>query len=144
MKCFVGVKHKGEIPFIVADTVAAHILGLQTSSRLQLIKRIGSVARCPNISMGSMILLVSWGSHLKLPAVPVIHPPRRIPIAIPDKVKDELNRMVKLKVIERIREPTDWVSSMVTVQKPNGSLRICLDLKDLNLAIKKAFPHGYS
>ena len=34
-------------------------------------------------------------------------------------------------------EPTDWVDSLVVVEKPNGSLRICLDPRDLNKAIKR-------
>ena len=34
-------------------------------------------------------------------------------------------------------EPTDWVSSLVTVEKKNGSLRVCLDPRDLNLVIKR-------
>ena len=29
-------------------------------------------------------------------------------------------------------EPTYWVNSLVVRKKPNGSLRICLDPKDLN------------
>ena len=31
----------------------------------------------------------------------------------------------------------DWVNSLVISEKPNGSLRICLDPKDLNKAIKQ-------
>ena len=34
-------------------------------------------------------------------------------------------------------EPTDWVSSLVTVEKKNGSLRVCLNPRDLNLVIKR-------
>jgi len=45
--------------------------------------------------------------------------------------------MVELEVIEKIEEPTDWVNSMVTIVKPNGSLRICIDPRDLNKAIKR-------
>ena len=45
--------------------------------------------------------------------------------------------MEKLKVIERVYEPTEWVNSMVTVVKPNGKLRICIDPRDLNKAIKR-------
>ena len=41
-----------------------------------------------------------------------------------------------LEVIERVQEPTDWVNSMVTVIKPNGKLRICIDPRDLNKAIE--------
>ncbi len=34
-------------------------------------------------------------------------------------------------------EPTEWVSSLVVVSKPNGKLRICLDPRDLNKVIKR-------
>ena len=39
--------------------------------------------------------------------------------------------------MNKIDEPTDWVSSMVIVEKDNGQLRICLDPRDLNRAIKR-------
>ncbi|KAL7880871.1 hypothetical protein SRHO_G00031250 [Serrasalmus rhombeus] len=45
--------------------------------------------------------------------------------------------MEKLKVIQKINEPTDWVSFLVIVQKKNGALRICLDPRDLNKAVKR-------
>lgn len=45
--------------------------------------------------------------------------------------------MEKLKVIQEINKPTDWVSSLVIVQKKNGALRICLDPRDLNKAVKR-------
>ena len=47
--------------------------------------------------------------------------------------------MEKMEIIEHINEPTDWVNSMVVVEKPNGNLRICLDPKHLSKAIKH--PH---
>ena len=46
--------------------------------------------------------------------------------------------MVKMEIISPIEEPTDWVSSLVTVEKPKGQLQICLDpqlLKLLNVCI---------
>ena len=51
-------------------------------------------------------------------------------------MKNELERMEQLDVIERVYKPTDWVNSMVIVTKPNGKLRICIDPRDLNKAIK--------
>ena len=67
---------------------------------------------------------------------PGIHSPRRIPVALQDTLKCALDKMVKSDVIEPITEPTEWVSSLVIVKK-NGSLRLCLDPKDLNKAIKR-------
>ena len=74
--------------------------------------------------------------RLKEEAKPVIHAPRKIPAALRTKVKDELDRMQQLGVIKPVEEPTDWVSSMVTITKPNKT-RICLDPKDLNNSIKR-------
>ena len=32
---------------------------------------------------------------------------------------------------------TDWINSVVPVPKTNGSIRVCLDPKDLNRSIKR-------
>lgn len=47
--------------------------------------------------------------------------------------------MESLNIIQKFTEPTQWVSSLVVVEKPNGKLRVCLDPKDLNRAILR--PH---
>lgn len=43
--------------------------------------------------------------------------PRRIPLPLMDKVKQELARMVDLGVICRVEEPTDWCAGMMVVPK---------------------------
>ena len=48
-----------------------------------------------------------------------------------------MDRIIKLDVIEPVSEPTEWVNPLVTVEKPNVKLRVCLDPRDLNKAIKK-------
>ncbi|XP_053379955.1 uncharacterized protein LOC123555933 [Mercenaria mercenaria] len=72
-------------------------------------------------------------------AKPVVNPPRNVPVKLRSRVKDELDRMLEEGIIVKENEPTDWVNNMVTVVKPNGSLRICLDPSDLNKCIKR--PH---
>ena len=49
--------------------------------------------------------------------------------------------MVDLGIIEPVDEPTDWVNGLVIVEKPNGKLRICLDPRPLNQAIKREHLH---
>ena len=74
---------------------------------------------------------------VKPEVTPTISPARRVPIALGDKLKSELDRMIKLDVIKPVSEPTEWVNPLVTVKKPNGKLRVCLDPRDLNKAIKR-------
>lgn len=63
---------------------------------------------------------------------PVCNPPRRVPIKIFDKLREQLKLMVKLELIEPCSEPSEWQSNLVVIEKPNGTLRICLDPKDIN------------
>ena len=45
--------------------------------------------------------------------------------------------MIKIGVIVSVEEPTEWVSSFVAVEKPDKSLRLCLDPRYLNKAVKR-------
>ena len=69
---------------------------------------------------------------------PVVHAPRKVPFALKDKLKQTLDQMCTAGIITPVSEATDWVSSLVLVDSPK-KLRICLDPKDLNNAIKR--PH---
>ena len=68
-------------------------------------------------------------------AHPIIHAPRKCPITLRPKVKEHLAKMEALGVITHMDQPTDWVSLITYIQKPNGKLCLCLDLCDLNRAI---------
>jgi len=68
---------------------------------------------------------------------PGVHAPRKMPVALKDKIKEELDSMERKDVIKKQTKPTAWFNSMVTVVKPNGKLRICMDPKDLNRAIRR-------
>ena len=39
----------------------------------------------------------------------------------------------------RQEEPAEWVSLLVVVQKPNGSVKLCIDPRDLNAATKRSY-----
>jgi len=70
---------------------------------------------------------------------PVINPPRRIPIALKDRVKQVLDYMVSIGLIEPVHEPAEWVSLMVITERKTGKkLRISIDSKPLSEAIRWA------
>ena len=77
--------------------------------------------------------------HIRIDATvdPIQHAPRRVPVALRAKVKETLENLEKQEIVTPVTKPTPWISSMVTVPKKNGKLRICLDPRDLNRAIQR-------
>lgn len=69
---------------------------------------------------------------------PVVHPPRRLPVAMTEHVQRKLEEMTADDVIAKVDQPTDWVSSMLVVSKPpseaSGEMKILI-MK--NVAIKQ-------
>ena len=68
---------------------------------------------------------------------PVVMPPRKVPISVKPRLKAELQRLHELDIIEPLSTPTDWVSALLVREKPNGKLRLCIDPKPLNSALKR-------
>ena len=66
---------------------------------------------------------------------PVQHARHKVPIEYRDQTEKALDKMVLKGVIAPVLKPTAWVSSLTYPCKPDGSLCICLDPKDLNKAI---------
>ena len=71
-------------------------------------------------------------------AKPVSMPPRRVPVAIKDKLRKELERLTERGAIAPVQEPTEWVSSMITTMKPDGNIRLCIDPHHLNRELKRS------
>ena len=63
--------------------------------------------------------------------------PRRIPFPLLPLVEAELKRMKDEGIIEEVTEPTEWCAPIVPVPKKNGQVRICVDLRKLNEAVKR-------
>ena len=66
---------------------------------------------------------------------PVAQPMRHVPFSLRDKLEQKLNELVDLDVIERAEGPTPWISPVVIVPKPNGDIRLCVDMRQANSAI---------
>ena len=66
---------------------------------------------------------------------PVQHARLKATTKYKDQIEKALDEMVLKGVIAPVSRPTPWVSSLTYPHKPDGSLSICLDPKDLNKAI---------
>ena len=77
--------------------------------------------------------------HIKLKDSykPVQHPPRSVSLGLQSAYKAELDRLVQEGIITEVHDHTEWINSIVPVVKEDGSLRLCLDPKDLNKEIER-------
>jgi hypothetical protein len=81
---------------------------------------------------------------------PVIHSPRKLPIALLEPTQDKLKEMEQDGIIVKEEGHTPWVSSMVVIDKRKAKdqsneqvplskdqVRICIDPRDINTALKR-------
>ena len=141
--------------FYVVDVEGPAILGLSASKKLGIVQLDIHATSCreekietiddvkkefPNCFDGIGHFRQAAQLNLKDNAVPHTDAPRKFPIHFKEKIKEELDRMVKDSIIEPVAHHTDWCSSITYVAKPDGSLRICLDPRRLNSELKRC-PH---
>ncbi|UYV84625.1 hypothetical protein LAZ67_X002882 [Cordylochernes scorpioides] len=50
------------------------------------------------------------------------------------KLKEQLDAMVAQEVIKPVDEPTEWCEPIILAGKPNGKIRICVDLSRLKMS----------
>lgn len=138
--------------FYVVNSECSPILGLKACKDLELIKRIEPINKSESNSNlnnilekfnsvfeGMGCLEKEYHIELKDNIKPTINYPRKIPLALRDKLKSTLDQLEKQNLIKKSNDSTDWCHNMVIVRKPNGQLRIALDPKELNESIKRHF-----
>ncbi len=62
---------------------------------------------------------------------------RPIPIPLREDAKKLIFDLVDKCVLEEVSEPTDWLHPFTVVAKPDDSLRLCVDLRQLNKYVKR-------
>ena len=73
--------------------------------------------------------------HIDPTVTPVAQRPRRVPFALRPKVRDHLKDLMEKDIIEKVDGPSPWVSPVVVTPKPNGDIRLCVDMRRANKAI---------
>jgi len=75
--------------------------------------------------------------HIDPSVTPIQQPIRRVPYHTRQKVEQELERLQSLDIIEPVSGPTSWLNPFVPVPKSDGNIRLCLDMRQANQAIKR-------
>lgn len=52
-------------------------------------------------------------------------------------MRQELERLERGGIIEKVAQPTDWVSQFVIARKKDGTLRVCIDPRRINECLKR-------
>ncbi len=142
------------LKFFVVDTEQVPILGLQTSKELDLIKLVMNVSaskrenmttnakevvrQFPKVFQGLGCLEKPYRIQIDSNVTPVVNQLKSQPVALRDRLKQALDEMEMDDVIVKVDQPTEWVNSVVVVEKPDSKkLRICLDPRPLNEAIQR-------
>ena len=94
------------------------------------------VDKSPDVFSGLGCMKGEYHIEVDVSVQPIIHPPRRTPYSLLEKLKAKLQELEEKDVDQKVARPTRWVNSFVIAEKRDGSLRLCLDPRDLNKAIR--------
>ncbi|UYV84124.1 K02A2.6-like [Cordylochernes scorpioides] len=139
------------IVFQVIDHWEKPILSAETCQKLNLIEIKADLCKIESTWTKQNNLLDKYKDifegigclqgEYKLETDPTIKPikqaPRRVPIILRKELKEKLIDMEKKNIIAKVDYPTDWISNLVLV-KSTKKLRICIDPRELNVALKRA------
>ena len=145
--------NKMDTTFYVANTPEPAILGLPSCSRLRIVnlncsvqlrkhgqpikickerekvkQEINSkddlIKAYPDRFEGIGKFPGTYYIYLKEDAIPVVHTPRKCPIAIWPLVDKKLDKLLEQDVIVPVTEPTDWLSSLAYSWKADGDIML--------------------
>ena len=139
------------LDFYVTRASEIAILGCKACTELDLVRRVSvdTVAENDVLTEAKMRAQYSdvftglgkYGKeyHIEVDSnvTPVIQRCRKVPYARYDKLKHTLVDLEKRGVIASVDRPTEWVHNLVITEKRDGRMRVCLDPKPLNVAIKR-------
>lgn len=123
--------------FFVVKGATKSLLSKRTAEYLKVLKvglSVQSVEACKTFPMFPNV-------QVKL-SIDESVPPRklsyyRVPAPMEDRVNAKLDQLMEEGIIERAEGPPDWISPMVVVPKGKDDVRLCINMKLPNEAIKR-------
>ncbi|XP_056647232.1 uncharacterized protein K02A2.6-like [Diorhabda sublineata] len=145
LKCLIK-NNIQNVKFLVVDIRGKPILGLKTCVKLNIICKLDEVNlknkrdskenfinQNKKLFEGTGKVSFKYRILLKEGYKPVVSNCRRVADKLKGKLKNTLDELVDKDIIEKVDEPSEWLSNIVCVEKPNSDkLRICLDPIHLN------------
>lgn len=121
-------KNRKMLEFSIVNSKSPPILGLQACIELGLIKKINTVTNMfsnkeqfvknnNEVFQGMGLFPDKYQIKVDNNVEGIIKPPRRLPQTLLSKLKVELKKLEKLKIISKVDEPKQWASNLVIVEK---------------------------
>jgi RNase H-like domain found in reverse transcriptase/Reverse transcriptase (RNA-dependent DNA polymerase)/Integrase zinc binding domain/Integrase core domain len=111
-------------------------LEVSPTERKQVLKMLNKHERLWNGHLGH---IKNVQHHIPTVGAPQRQAPYRCGLKTRDAVKDEIERMLRMEVIEP--STSEWAAPIVLIPKPDGSLRFCIDYRRLNeVTVKDSYP----
>ena len=133
------------VDYEVVDLSQENIISGDTAEKLLLVKRI-NVAETedipeefydvPELTLATGVLPGTYSIKINHGAKGVVHAPRRQPEALRPRIVEKLHELEESGYITPVKEPTEWVSSLVVLLR-NNKVRICIDPRDLNKVVRR-------
>ncbi len=131
------VKDKTQTLMFLILEQGSPVLGKKACEALGLLQRVYSLISDDSVFEGPGCMQEHPAKiTISKDATPYcVNAPRRIPIPLLPQLKEELGKLETQGIVQRVTEPTDWCSPIVIAPKKNGSIRLCVDLRQLNKSV---------
>ncbi|UYV82707.1 K02A2.6-like [Cordylochernes scorpioides] len=112
---------------------------LNLARRIEVVAtRINPIKEFPEVFEGLGQIGNPYEIKLKPGAKPyAVHTPRRVPIPLMEKLRTRLEELEKAGIIAQVNVATEWCAPTVIAGKPNGDIRLCVDLSRLNEHVQR-------
>jgi len=115
-------------------------LGLESCVKYDLIKRVDMICSEKELFIkNNFDVFTGLGKfpdlyeiQLKDNAEPQPAHYRRVPHTVVDGFIIKLKELLEKGIVSYVEKPTDWLNNKVIIEKPDKSLRLCLDPQHLN------------
>lgn len=127
--------------FYVVEQGDVSLLSRSTAIALGVLKMGLNINQVKKVEPFPKIKNIKVRLFINAEVRPVIQPLRRVPISVEPAIEKKLQEAMDQDIIEKVREPSEWISPILVLFKKSGEIRICVDMRRANLAIaRENFP----